>query len=105
MTWMWLDLQELREEHSRPTGLRVELMEGEADMGLDNLPHYHREFAAAERSIIRFHPRQPVGWTSSCVEYPPQQRVGTDPHPQNYPEARPSLSTEGGADEKQGLGR
>jgi GNAT superfamily N-acetyltransferase len=47
MNWMWLDLQQLREEHPRPPGLRVGLVEGVADWDMDDLPHYSRELAAA----------------------------------------------------------
>jgi GNAT superfamily N-acetyltransferase len=58
MNWMWLDLRELREEHPRPPGLRVGLVEGEADWDLEDLPHYSPELAAARFAASGARPRR-----------------------------------------------
>jgi len=56
--WMWLDFRNMRAEHPHPPGLRVEVVEGEADWDVDDLPYYSREMAAVRAAIAQLRPRR-----------------------------------------------
>jgi ankyrin repeat protein/ribosomal protein S18 acetylase RimI-like enzyme len=58
VNWMWLDLRQLREEHPRPPGLRVGVVEDEAFWDVEDLPHYSPEIAAACSAAAKARPRR-----------------------------------------------
>lgn len=56
--WMWLDMSRMRTDHSRPRGLKVELVEDDVIWDVDDLPYYSREAAINWRKTNRADPRR-----------------------------------------------
>jgi GNAT superfamily N-acetyltransferase len=58
LNWMWLDLEQLRSDFPRTPGLQVDLIQGEVDWDVEDLPHYSREIAAWRCAASRARPRR-----------------------------------------------
>jgi GNAT superfamily N-acetyltransferase len=56
--WMWLDVEQLRSDHSQPDGLRIEVLEGAPTWEAPQLPYYSRATAAVYQAMAALHPRQ-----------------------------------------------
>lgn len=56
--WMWLDLEQIRTEHPRPAGLRIETLQNEPVWDVDDLPYFSREMAASRQADGYITPEQ-----------------------------------------------
>ncbi|MCZ6677921.1 MAG: GNAT family N-acetyltransferase [Candidatus Poribacteria bacterium] len=85
--WMWLDLQRMRTDHPEPDGLRIELIEGEANWDVGDLPYYSRETESISCAASRIQPQRvwrfgawlngnPVGHSTLCLTTGPLGTAG-----------------------------
>jgi GNAT superfamily N-acetyltransferase len=64
--WMWLDLQHMKEDHSRPPALQVGPVEDGGVWDMDDLPYYDRQSAAAHFDLTRARPQR-VWWFAAWL--------------------------------------
>lgn len=65
--WMWLDLEQIHEDHPRPPGLEVRPVEDGGVWDVPDLPYYDRAGATAHFALTRARPQR-VWWFAAWLD-------------------------------------